>query len=111
MLLTDIIAKTGLKVVAGDKGLEREVKGAYVSDLLSDVMGRAKEGELWMTLQTHRNTVAVASLKDLAGIIIVNNHEPDAEMLDQAEKDELPVMVTSLSAFEIAGILYNLLKK
>ena len=71
MRITEITEKLDLKVLSGHNGLSNEITGGYVSDLLSDVMGNAKEGQIWITLQTHQNIIAVASLKDLAAIIIV----------------------------------------
>lgn len=47
-------------------------------------MGNAAENEIWITLQTHQNVVAIASLKDLAGIIFVKGFEPDEDSLEGA---------------------------
>lgn len=89
--------------------LEGEVSGAYVSDLLSDVIANSRENDLWITLQTHQNTIAVAKLKDLAGIIIVNNREPEPETLAKAEQEKVSVFQTAEPAFVIAGRLYRIL--
>ena len=70
MKIDEIIKKLNLKPINDVNNTE--VSGAYVSYLLSDVMGRAKEGQIWITLQTHINVVAIASLKELSAIIIVN---------------------------------------
>ena len=76
MKVKDIVDKLGLIVFSGELGLEREIQGGYCSDLLSDVMGRAKEGQAWVTLQTHKNVMAIASLKDLSAVIIVKSLKP-----------------------------------
>jgi predicted transcriptional regulator len=68
-----------------------------------------KEGNLWITRQTHQNIVAVASLKDLAGIVLVQGKEPDADALEKASKEGIPILVTELSSFNVAGKLYTLL--
>ena len=65
MKVQELVDKLGLKVLAGAQGLDREIDGCYISDLLSDVMGNAMEGNIWITLQTHKNVMAVASLKEL----------------------------------------------
>lgn len=109
MKVSEIIDKLGLNVFSGKVGLDREVSGAYVSDLLSDVMGNAEEGMIWITLQTHRNVLAIASLKELAAVILVKELEPEADMLEHAKEEEIPVLGTSLSTFELAGELYKLL--
>jgi len=71
MKVSDLVDQFGLKVFSGAAGLDRTVHGAYVSDLLSDVMGNASEGDVWITLQTHQNVLAIASLKELAAVILV----------------------------------------
>jgi hypothetical protein len=109
MDLATIIKALQLKVECCKEKLEREVTGGYVGDLLSDVMANSKEGHLWITRQTHQNIVAVASLKDLAGIILVQGKEPEVDTLKKATDEEVPILVTDLSSFEIAGKLYSLL--
>jgi predicted transcriptional regulator len=111
MKITDIIQTLDLKVLSGQAGLSNEIRGGYVSDLLSDVMGNAKEGEVWITLQTHQNIIAVASLKDIAAIIIVKGASPEADTIEKSNIENVPVLVTELDTFNIAGRLFELLKK
>lgn len=111
MKINDIAKELKLSVLSGEEGMEREVSGAYVSDLLSDVIGNAKEGSVWITLQTHHNVVAVASLKDLAAVIIVRGAKPDDETIRRSNEEHIPVLSTSRDTFTIAGELFNLLKK
>lgn len=108
MKLQELVDMLSLEVKAASSNLTKEVTGGYVSDLLSDVMGNSKEGNVWITLQTHQNIVAVATLKDLSGIIIVNNRAPDADTLKKAEDHGIPILVSPLPAFEIVGRLYTL---
>lgn len=110
MKITDITEKLDLKVLAGTDGLETDVTGGYVSDLLSDVMGNAREGQVWITLQTHQNTIAVASLKDLAAIIIVKGAKPESDTISKANSENIPLLSTTLDTFTIAGLLFELLK-
>jgi len=111
MKITDIIQALDLKVISGQNGLSNEITGGYVSDLLSDVMGNAKEGEVWITLQTHQNVIAVAALKDLAAIIIVKGAEAETDTIEKSNIENVPVLVTELDTFTIAGRLFELLKK
>ena len=110
MKVTDLVNHLGLHVFCIGEGLGNYIKGGYVSDLLSDVIGNAREGEVWVTLQTHPNIVAVASLKDLAAIILVKGLNPEEETIRLADKEKVIVLGTRLSAFEVSGMLYNLLK-
>lgn len=98
-----------LTVFCGENNLEKEIKGGYVSDLLSDVMGFAQEGQAWVTLQTHKNVIAIASLKELACVLLVKGSKPDDDMLEQAREEEIPVLGTTEQTFETAGRIYQLL--
>ncbi len=111
MKITDIIQALDLKAISGENGLSNEITGGYVSDLLSDVMGNAKEGEVWITLQTHQNIIAVASLKDLAAIIIVKGAAPEADTIEKSNIENVPVLISELDTFTLAGRLFELLKK
>lgn len=91
--------------------MDREISGGYVSDLLSDVMGNADEGQVWITLQTHKNVMAIASLKELAAVILVNGHKPDDDTAAQSNEEDIPLLGTPLSAFDITGKLYELINK
>ena len=110
MTIKQIIEALNLTLIGGTKGIENEVTGAYTSDLLSDVMGSIQDGNVWITLQTHKNVMAIASLRDVSAIILVKNLQPDADMLEKANEDGIPVLGTNLPAFEISGKLYQLLK-
>jgi serine kinase of HPr protein (carbohydrate metabolism regulator) len=111
MLVSELVKQLGLNVYSGKNGLDREISGGYVSDLLSDVMGNADAGMVWITLQTHKNVMAISSLKDLAAVILVKGLIPDADMAAQSDEEGIPVLGTDLQAFEIAGELYGLIKK
>lgn len=109
MKLKEIIERLQLNALSGQNKLDTNVTGGYASDLLSDVIANSKEGYLWITLQTHQNTIAVAKLKDLAGIIIVNNRQPDEDTLKKAEEENVPILCSSDMTFEVSGKLYALI--
>lgn len=109
MNVRDVLPALEAAARSGSDNLSTEVTGAYCSDLLSDVMANAKKGDLWITLQTHQNIVAVASLAELAGIVITRGAQPDPDTIAKAEKENIPILTSPLPAFEAAGILYCLL--
>jgi predicted transcriptional regulator len=111
MKITEIINALDLKIISGEKGISKEITGGYVSDLLSDVIGNSKEGQVWITLQTHQNVIAVASLKDLSAVIIVRGNIPEAETIVKSNLENIPVLSTQTDTFNIAGRLFELLKK
>ncbi len=108
MTLGELVEALALEIRAGSDQMDRVVEGGYVSDLLSDVIAGAKEGDLWITLQLHQNIVAVAFLNNLAGIVIVGGREPEPETLEKAEEQGVPIMVSGLPAYEVVGRLYQM---
>ncbi|MCL4492972.1 MAG: DRTGG domain-containing protein [Nitrospirae bacterium] len=109
LTINDIAEKLGLDLKAkGD--VHKGVTGCYISDLLSDVMANSKDHELWVTLQTHPNVVAVAAIKGISGVIITNGRSPEADTLKRAAAENVTIMTSPYSTFELAGLLYNLLK-
>ena len=110
MKVNKIVEKLGLKVFSGEKGLEKEITGGYVCDLLSDVMGHADQGNIWVTLQTHKNVMAIASLKDLAAVVVVKGFEPEKDAIEKSNEEGIPILGTDLESFEITGKIYELLK-
>ncbi|HHV79682.1 MAG TPA: serine kinase [Firmicutes bacterium] len=110
MTVNDVCEKLRLSMCTKGGG-ERPVSGGYCSDLLSDVLANAKPGDLWITIQTHVNVVAVASLIGVAGVIITGGKKPEAATVTKAEQEGVPLMVSEARSFETAGRLYELLRE
>lgn len=110
MIVKDVIEKLNLEIFSAPEGVDRVVKGGYTSDLLSDVMGHAKEGQIWITLQTHKNIMAVATLKDLAAIVLVKGFKPESDTIEASLAEGIPILGSNLEAFELSGELFNILK-
>ena len=108
MRLSEAAQALGLEVRVAGPGLETEVSGGYVSDLMSDVIAHAEAGDLWLTVQIHANIVAVAAMKELAGIVLVGGREPEAETLQKAAAKKVTLLASRLPAFELTGRLYQL---
>ncbi|MBN2789230.1 MAG: serine kinase [Candidatus Delongbacteria bacterium] len=106
MNLKEVVEKINLKVISGE--LDKEVSGGYSSDLLSDVIANAEEDNIWITLQTHINIVAVANLKGLSAIILINNRQPEDTTLQKAIEENITILSTELQTFELVGKLYEL---
>jgi serine kinase of HPr protein (carbohydrate metabolism regulator) len=107
--VNDLIKALDLTIYSGAAGLDNVVSGAYVCDLLSDVMGNARQGQVWLTLQTHKNVMAVASLKELPAVILVKGLQPEKETAEQSDKEKIPMLGTKLETFEITGKLFKVL--
>lgn len=108
MTLKQVVAALDLAVKSGADLLERKVTGGYAGDLLSDVLAHAREGQVWITLQTHTNIVAVGSTKEVCGIILVNGRTPEEATLRKAEEERIPILVSSLSTYDVVCRLCEL---
>lgn len=109
MKLRELIKRAGLEIVTGETGLDKEVAGGYTSDLLSDVMGNSREGQVWITMQTHMNVIAVATLKDHAAVIFVSGNRPAPEVIEKAVAEGVALLATTDEAFIISGKIYTLI--
>ncbi len=108
MLLSEIVEKLDFKVLTGGDKLDCEITRGYASDLLSDVIAHSQKGDLWITLQTHQNIVAVASMNELAGIVLINGRQPEHDTLQKAKSEKIPVMLSELPSFEVIGRLFEM---
>ena len=108
MNLSYIVDQLSLEVCAAEQKLDTEVTGGYASDLLSYVMARAKEGDVWVTMQSHVNVVAVASLVNLAGVIITEGTRPEPATLEKANQEGIPILATQLTTYDVVGRMYEL---
>jgi predicted HAD superfamily phosphohydrolase YqeG len=99
-ILTPDIDTTSVSIIDG-----------YVSDMLSDVMGTAKEGQVWITIMRHMNTVAVASMTNIPCVVFAKGLKPDAAVIERAIQEDVCLAVSDLQVFDLAGILYRMLNK
>ena len=108
MKLNQIVEKLNLEARVAVNNLDAKVRNGYVSDLLSDVLANSEENDLWITLQIHPNIVAIASMKGLAAIVIINSREPEEETIKNAKEKGVTIAVSPMTAFELSGRLYAL---
>jgi hypothetical protein len=111
LTIKQMINALNLQVFTSEETINNNVTGAYVSDLLSDVMGNSKQGDVWITLQIHKNVVAIASLRDLPAVICVNAIIPESETIEAANKEGVALLGTKEKTFDISGKLYNLINR
>ena len=81
---------------------EKELCGAYIGDLLSWVMGKAESGNVWITIMSNINTVAVATLADVGCILLAEDVMPDDNALQAAMDKGVNILSVSMSAYEAA---------
>ena len=110
MTVTDLAKKLNLKPLAGMGGENNEVLTCYCGDLLSWVMGRAREGSVWLTVMGNINAIAVATLADCACIVLTENAPLDEDARQRAEMQNVPVLSTDLNSYEMSVKVSELLK-
>lgn len=108
MTVLEMKNKLELELVAGENGVNNEITNGFVGDLLSVVMGNAKEGNVWVTIQSHVNIVAVALLTGSACIIVSEGFEVEEQAISKANEEQIPILITKKSAFEITNELGKL---
>ena len=107
MIVAEIAAQLHLSPLALVND-QREVKGVYTGDLLSWVMGRAKPDQALVTIMTNVNVVAVASLLDLAMVVVCDNAMPDESVIETARAKDVNLFGFSGTAYDLCSALSRL---
>lgn len=110
MKLCDITAALPCEAVAGTGAAEREIECGFCCDLLSLAMSRAKENCIWLTVMGNVNTVAVASLCDVAAILVCEGVTPDADTAARCDECGIGLYKTELPVFEAAAKISEIMK-
>lgn len=110
MTVKELAEKLGMKVAAGDEGLNREITGVYACDLLSWVMSHAGKGDAWITVLTNLNTVAVALLTEVACIILPEGIQVEEGTAAKALQEGIVILQSRMGACEISWKAHELLK-
>ena len=109
MTVENLVEKLNLKIlVEGD--MSREITGGYCGDLLSWVMGRARENNIWITIMSNANVIAVATLTDVSAVILAEGVTPDEELTRLAMEKSVNLITTSLPSYECAAAISGKLK-
>ncbi len=89
-------------------GASPEITVGYVSDLLSDVLAGAPKDAVLITVQVHLNVIAVAVHAGLSGVIFASGRRPDAAVIEKAVAENIPLLTSKESSFQIVGQLYSM---
>ena len=102
--LKDTLSLTPVTLPEGD----REVQGVYIGDLLSWVMGRAQADNVWLTIMSNLNIVAVATLADVSCIVLCEGVTLEESVRNTAEAKGVNILTTEAPAYETAKKLAEL---
>ena len=80
----------------------REISGCYIGDLLSWVMGSAQTGDVWITIMSNINIVAVATLCDTACILLAEGVTVSDDIITTATEKGINILSSQKSAYILA---------
>ncbi|MBQ3079289.1 MAG: AraC family transcriptional regulator [Clostridia bacterium] len=103
MTIQELAALVEANIVTASVDTGREVECGYTCDLLSWVMANGSEGMAWITVQTHMNVIAVATLHDMSCVIIPEGIKVEDDVIGKADEEGVAILTTSLGAYEICG--------
>ena len=99
MKVAALCEKLGARVLCGTT--DREFEGVYTGDLLSRAMSRVQADNAWVTIMANINVIAVANLTEPAVIVLAEDVIMQQDALGAAVENDLCVMTTPMSAYEI----------
>lgn len=108
MKLSQIVDHCSLKEVVFFS--DEEISTGYCGDLMSDVIAHAAIESIWVTVQAHKNSIAVALIKEIKAIIFTNNVEINQELIEKAREEKINLFSTKKNSYQVCGILYKLLE-
>lgn len=110
MTVEELIGKLGLEVLSLPEP-EAKIDGAYAGDLLSWVMGRASEGNVWATIMTNMNVVAVATLVGTSAVILCENSEVSEEVITTAKAKNVNLLRSDKPVYEMCVMLAQVINE
>lgn len=105
MTVKELQQQLGLKAI--NEVTDKKIEGAFISDMVSDVMAGAKPGDIWVTVQTHKNIVAAANLMDIPAIIVVRDKQVPQDTVEMANKVGVTIFTCPLDSYSVAVKLYQ----
>ncbi len=108
MDVKELVEKLDLEVLCGEN-LERKITGCYCGDLLSWVMSRAQEGDVWLTVMGNINSIGVAVLADVACIVLTENAALDNDALNRAKQNDVIILRTDKNSYQMAAAISKMI--
>ena len=105
MKVSELIEKLNLEILTSADFTDRDITGCYIGDLLSWVMGRAKQGDAWITIMNNINIVAVAELTDVSCIILSEGVSVGEDIINKADGEDIIILKSDKTSYELAAEL------
>lgn len=104
LTVKDFSEKLNLKYLCNEQESEnQQINGCYCGDLLSWVMSRAKEDNIWLTVMGNVNSIGVAVLTDVACIVLTENAPLDDNAKEKATENGVIILTTEKTSYEVAA--------
>jgi predicted transcriptional regulator len=107
MTIRDAMNVLGARCLVGEENLDREVRSACGSDMMSDVLAYSKDHSILLTGLCNPQVIRTAEMLDIVCLIFIRGKKPDAEMLEMAKERDLVVLATGHRMFSACGMLYS----
>ena len=105
MTIQELINLTGAQDLTPETDKSAQISCGYTCDLLSWVMAHGQAGMAWITVQTHMNVIAVASLMEMAAVIIPEGIEMEGPSLEKAKDEGITVLSSQKTAYELCALM------
>ncbi len=110
MKISQLVNECSMKILSGDNLSEKDATGCYCGDLLSWVMSKAQEGDIWLTVMGNVNSIGVAVLTEVSCIVLTDNASLDNDALIRAKENDVVILQTEMNTYETAVRIYEMLK-
>lgn len=107
MKVGDIVDVLKARVVCGENRLNTEVKFAFASDLMSDVLTLDTEHLVLITGMANLQVVRTAEMADIFCVVFVRDKKVTPEMLAVAEENQMVVLESPFSMFRAVSVLHD----
>lgn len=105
MKLKDLLKIDELKLLTDENNIDIEYSDIYIGDLLSWVMGKGKTKAVWLTVLSHQNIIAVASLREFSAVVICEGAKVEDELISLANREGINIFTSSLPIYETSKLI------
>ncbi len=103
MNILDLAAIIDGRIITDEAYNQKTISGLYTCDMLSWAMAKVSKDDAWVTIVNNRNIVAVSVLVEAACVIVSEDVEVEQAVVDKANDEGIPIVLTSLSSYEVCA--------
>jgi len=107
MTVNEIAAILEARFLCCEEEGERQVRSAFASDMMSDVLAFVTEDTLLLTGLINSQSVRTAEMLDLPALVFVRGKNPHQDAVERAKMIGIPALTTQLTMYEACGRLYG----